>query len=84
MRGARASLPPSAGAVPLVPALAATSSAAGAEGNRIDVLSAHSLEAGEGRRPATDASGVPLPKQRLLVCQGVDQARVHLQELTLL
>jgi outer membrane protein assembly factor BamB len=36
-------------------------------GDRIYVLSAHSLEAGEGRRPATDASFVPLPKQRLLV-----------------
>ena len=36
-------------------------------GDRIYVLSARSLEAGEGTRPATDASGVPLPKQRLLV-----------------
>jgi outer membrane protein assembly factor BamB len=35
--------------------------------DRIYVLSARSLEAGEGRRPATDASGVPLPMQRLLV-----------------
>ena len=117
MRGSRASLLPSAGAVALVLAFAATSSAAGADGtpkwwpwwrgplgngvspdgdppvhwsekqnlrfkvaidgdglatpvvwgDRIYVLSAHSLEAGEGRRPATDASGVPLPKQRLLV-----------------
>jgi outer membrane protein assembly factor BamB len=36
-------------------------------GDRIYVLSARSLEGGEGARPATDASGVPLPKQRLLV-----------------
>ncbi len=117
MRGSRASLLPSAGAVALVLALAAHSSVAGAEstakwwpwwrgplgngvspdgdppvhwsekqnlrfkvaidgdglatpvvwGDRIYVLSARPLEAGEGRRPATDASGVPLPKQRLLV-----------------
>jgi outer membrane protein assembly factor BamB len=36
-------------------------------GDLIYVLSARSLEGGEGRRPATDASGAPLPKQRLLV-----------------
>jgi len=36
-------------------------------GDRIYVLSARSLDAGEGARPATDASGVPLPRQRFLV-----------------
>jgi outer membrane protein assembly factor BamB len=36
-------------------------------GDRIYVLSARSLEAGDGARPAADASGVPLTKQRFLV-----------------
>jgi outer membrane protein assembly factor BamB len=36
-------------------------------GDRIYVLSARSLEAGPGARPAIDASGVPLAKQRYLV-----------------
>jgi outer membrane protein assembly factor BamB len=36
-------------------------------GDRIYVLSAVSLEAGGGARPATDASGVPLARQRYLV-----------------
>jgi outer membrane protein assembly factor BamB len=36
-------------------------------GDRLYVLSAVSLEAGEGARPVTDASGVPLARQRYLV-----------------
>jgi outer membrane protein assembly factor BamB len=36
-------------------------------GDRIYVLSARSLDAGGGARPATDPSGVPLKRQRLLV-----------------
>jgi outer membrane protein assembly factor BamB len=36
-------------------------------GDRIYVLSARSLDAGGGARPATDPSGVPLARQRLLV-----------------
>jgi len=36
-------------------------------GDRLYVLSAVSIDAGAGRQPATDASGVPLAKQRYLV-----------------
>jgi hypothetical protein len=36
-------------------------------GDRIYVLSARALDAGEGARPAADPSGVPLARQRLLV-----------------
>ena len=36
-------------------------------GDRIYVLSARSLEAGGGARPAADTAGVPLPRQRFLV-----------------